>query len=745
MDDLTFDFDLSAPGAKVEAPATIEAPVEVAPKLFDIVQFLAGRCDGARTWDGAGFNKLDAPWGHDLANKAEGEWTHRDEMRAYRYSVKYRRQLVEAGFNVSLIEAPKEPVYDPPELLLDMLPSGDFKLVYRHLPPAEFEAMRYAVSRLPGRYSDRTEEDGFFWRFKPDGTNAKALRDFVKLHPEFLVSDAAKQAFHDLVDRAELLVEMSRANTPSDKFSPVDERLWPHQNAGIEYVREALKDRIKADGRHGHGCMIADQMGTGKTATSLLSALDGGAFNRDSKKNGLLVIVPASVKHNWKREAEFWLGPHVPDLKVRVLDGTGMQPIDGDVVIVNYDVLRWSRNDPGDVNDLMFMLLMRDWYGVVIDECHYLKNEKALRSEAVSHLLTELEVPFLLMMSGSPILNRTDEFVSQLDLLGVLKHFGNRHNFERAYCGRGGDRKELNRKLREIPGYLARLKDHHAFTPDSMLVPLDRVPVWVLPTEMRLRGDAAEIKAQIERHGYEFIEGAMKLPAKIRTIDLMELDNRREYEFAMTQFREWLREQLREVDGGMEKFIKMMRAEVLIRIEKLRQLCVRGKMRAMKQWISDFLEESDEKLVVFVQHTWTEDQLMAHLKDYKPCLVTGGQASHVRDNEWMTFQNDPTRRVLIAKLQAGGVGINLTAASHAVMAELGWNPGNQDQGEDRLHRGGQTKQVTIHYHFAAGTIDQTISQLIDSKRSEVTAATHGGEAEENAMIGQMLEAILDAA
>jgi SWI/SNF-related matrix-associated actin-dependent regulator 1 of chromatin subfamily A len=89
-------------------------------------------------------------------------------------------------------------------------------------------------------------------------------------------------------------------------------------------------------------------------------------------------------------------------------------------------------------------------------------------------------------------------------------------------------------------------------------------------------------------------------------------------------------------------------------------------------------------------------------------------------------------------IQAGGVGLTLTAASDVCFVEQGWTPGEHDQCEDRAHRIGQKNNVQAWYLLGANTIDEDIYDLIDAKRLVVDAVTEGDEAEQQSVIGDLM-------
>jgi SNF2 family DNA or RNA helicase len=83
--------------------------------------------------------------------------------------------------------------------------------------------------------------------------------------------------------------------------------------------------------------------------------------------------------------------------------------------------------------------------------------------------------------------------------------------------------------------------------------------------------------------------------------------------------------------------------------------------------------------------------------------------------------------VLLLSLKAGGVGLNLTKATHVVHYDRWWNPAVEDQATDRAHRIGQTRPVQVHRLIAEGTLEDHIATLIERKRSLAEAVVGAGE------------------
>jgi len=189
----------------------------------------------------------------------------------------------------------------------------------------------------------------------------------------------------------------------------------------------------------------------------------------------------------------------------------------------------------------------------------------------------------------------------------------------------------------------------------------------------------------------------------------MPLDNEREYYKVEEDFIGWLQA----IDP--DKAARAQNAEALAKIEALKQLAIKGKIKMAIQWIRDYLD-SDGKLVVFCTHRSTVDSLMEEFGDVA-VKVDGSVSGKARDEAVQAFQTRPDIRLFVGNMKAAGVGLTLTAASSAVFLELGWGPGDHTQAEDRIHRIGQEADaVNIYYLIAEGTIEEQIMGLIDKKR-----------------------------
>jgi SNF2 family DNA or RNA helicase len=158
----------------------------------------------------------------------------------------------------------------------------------------------------------------------------------------------------------------------------------PFQRAGIAYASTRLET------------LIGDEMGLGKTVEVL------GLINLDPNIARILVICPASLKINWAREAAKWLvRPH----DIQIVNGAPISPSERMITIINYDILKKHKD----------ALLQMSFDLVVLDECHYIKNRKAQRTELVKEIAGRAKRKIFL--TGTPLPNRPVEILNVCDVL----------------------------------------------------------------------------------------------------------------------------------------------------------------------------------------------------------------------------------------------------------------------------------------------------------------------------------------
>ena len=367
----------------------------------------------------------------------------------------------------------------------------------------------------------------------------------------------------------------------------------------------------------------------------------------------LLIICPSSVRMMWADALVRWL-PSLEHQDIIVAFNTKTDLSSGLVTIVSYDL----------AVRLQDKLRARGFQIVIADESHCLKNYKALRSSVCLPLLKSSKRTILL--SGTPALSRPSELFTQIEAVAP-KLFPSFIQFGVRYCN----------------GH----KSHFGwdFSGSSNLEELQ----LLLEEKVMIRRLKACVLSQ--------------LPDKFRQV--VKLDP-----------------SLVKVNKIKQAEEEFMRATQSKRSEKHSALLnfysstAEAKCSAVVDYISDLME-SGSKVLIFAHHQRVMDAVCNTLdsKKYDYIRIDGKTAGEDRLPLCEKFQQISTVMAAVLSVTAANTGINLTAASLVVFAELYWNPGVLIQAEDRVHRIGQKNSVNIRYLIASGTADDYMWHLLQTK------------------------------
>jgi SWI/SNF-related matrix-associated actin-dependent regulator 1 of chromatin subfamily A len=440
------------------------------------------------------------------------------------------------------------------------------------------------------------------------------------------------------------------------------------------------KEDIHQIQKFGGRALLALDMGLGKTSESLF-------FIRWFLPQGPTVIVcPASLKWNWALEAK----KHT-NISTIILEG--MKPSRERInvprdsaVIVNYDIAgAWLER----LQQLKPTL-------VILDECHMIKSRKAKRYRAVKELCRN--VPYLLALSGTPILNRPYEIWTTLnllrpDLFPSAFHFGTR--FCQGHLGPFG----------------------WDFSGASNLDELNQI----LSSNLMIRRRKVDV--------------LQDLPPKTRTVVPVDIDDRPQYEEAERQYLKWL------IKHKPERASRALSAERLTQIGYLRRLAGELKLKSVANWIEDFLSSTDQKLVLFGIHKNVLRPLTDRFKNIS-VLVDGEVTGKDRQIRFDSFNSDNSTRLFLGNIRAAGQGWSCRTSSTVAFAEMDWTPGAHLQAEDRTHgisRGIEGVGVQIIYLVARGTLEEHLVKIIQSKQKIIGQAVDGGGDAESLDVVELLE------
>ena len=433
---------------------------------------------------------------------------------------------------------------------------------------------------------------------------------------------------------------------------------YDYQREGIEYGLRQKK------------LIIGDEPGLGKTLQSIGIVDTANAYP-------CLVVCPSSLKINWQREFHKFTDKSamVLDNNTRTTWGYLLSMGVHQVAIVNYESLRkyfvWDTNGKQfRLRDVVFSPQINVFKSIIIDESHRVKDPSAQQTIFTKGLSVGKE--YCILLSGTPVVNRPEDLITQLSIMDRLTEFGGRTKFIENYC--------------------TDPKDKHA----KPLVPLSELSKQLYSTCM-IRREKSKVLPQ--------------LPDKTRVDLHVEISNENEYRLASADLAEYLREYTECTDRDIRR---KMRMEALVRFMTLRSLATKGKVAQAIDFIRAFTD-SGQKLIVFCSLHEIVDELAKAFPN--AVTVTGRDSAIDKQSAVDAFQNNPDVNLIICSIKAAGVGLTLTASSNVAFVELAWTYADCCQCEDRAHRIGQKDNVTCYYLLGRGTIDHTIYNLINTKKS----------------------------
>jgi len=450
---------------------------------------------------------------------------------------------------------------------------------------------------------------------------------------------------------------------------------FPFQAAGVRLIETRFSGK----------CLLTDEMGLGKSFSSLLYA------DRNCREGPIVVVCPATIKLKWAKEAS----EHI-DMKSHVIWG-GAAPktcpvFEHPLIIINYEILvrkqpRGKKKKKTTEPSWIQHLISLNPKMVVIDEAQKVANPQTVSTKAVKALCKG--VPSIFFLTGTPIENRPSDIVTAVTTLAPhVPEFSTPWVFYENFCGL-----HLGNYGWEYNG----------------ATNLDKLNELLLKHIM-LRRRKSEVLDQ--------------LPPKTRVVIPLAIDMK-VYDKACDDIVTWMRRS----HYGSSRDYKLEERNKII---ALKQLVGKLKLPQQIEWLDDWLKCNDGKIIVGTYHRATLKEL-ADKYGSKCVFIEGARTGPQRQEAIDKFQNDPKIRIMFGQIVAAGTGWDGTAANAVAVFELGWNPSKHDQLEARGSRIGSKNNLVCYYLVADQTIDLEILKLIEKKQGIIDQAIDGVEKTEQGL------------
>ena len=446
----------------------------------------------------------------------------------------------------------------------------------------------------------------------------------------------------------------------------------------IEYLDFPMKPRdYQIEGitymiNHGN-CINGCECGTGKTMQSILYVEVLDLFP-------CLVICPSSVKSSWLKEWKQWN----PNRTIHVIDSKDGENTDwkADVTIINYDYLYKRGRSKEEIKLRYSRSLSKKWGTAILDEIHLCKNPKSLRSRSVKKIVKKSTK--VLALSGTLIMNRPQELINVLDILGRFKEiFPNLQYFLYRYCNAKRTRFGLDCSGASYTLELNSIISHYCY----------------------FRKSKRDVLTE--------------LPDVINQIVNCPITNKKEYKQAEDDLITYL-------EGiDIEAAERALKAEHLVRISNLKRLSLEGKLNFIEQFLKDWIESNeDDKIIVFGTLKEPLKQLHQKFKDESE-LVIGESTTEDKMNKVERWKEK--KQILFANTATLSTGVDglQKVCSNMIFVEYPAGPTDLEQAISRLERMGQKNSINVYFLLSDETIDTRIGEIFKEKSKIINAVNKG--------------------
>lgn len=447
-----------------------------------------------------------------------------------------------------------------------------------------------------------------------------------------------------------------------DKYNNVlaksKKKLYKHQEEGIKFLLSR------------NGCILADDMGLGKSIQSIVAALESGA-----KK--ILVVCPSSAKINWEREINVFCN------ETAIIEGKKWN--DAKFTIINFDILKNFHTlieGRRELTEEELLLVKRDLANAnfdlaIIDEAHYLKNNDSIRGKIMVELTAKHNIPRVWLLTGTPVANRPMDF---FNLLKIIKSpiAENWKHFAVRYC----DGKKFFKTLKNG----------------------QKKQIWITDGASNLDELASKTKNIIIRR---LKTEVLDMPDKVISPTYHRLNTKEWIQYEQL-WDDYLQKRVSEGkrNGNLQKD--------LVELILLRQFIASVAIPHTIEMVENAIEMG-RKVIIFTSFT-EELQILQNHFGKLAVAHNGPMTANQKQKSVDSFQNNPKVKVFIGNIKSAGVAITLTEATVVVFNSFDWVTGNNEQAEDRAYRIGQKNDVNVYYQLFDDTISIRMWETLKQKK-----------------------------
>ena len=492
----------------------------------------------------------------------------------------------------------------------------------------------------------------------------------------------------------------------------------PHQMEAVKFMLSRKK------------CIIADEMGSGKSYSAALAALCGGFEH-------ILVICPSSVKKTWENELKLL----VDENDITIVEGSKWK--DNKFTILNYDILdnfyeiptqkikkkELNVDDKGNVvteykekeivsrskkiiEEAMSnsQLFQAKYDLLIIDEAHRLSNGTSNRTKILTDLIKRSNPKGIFELTGTMITNSSKNLYNLLKLIGLTVTEDWQYFMQR-YCGAKIFFKK-NEKMAYTTMFLKEKKkntwydlNHDEKKELNELLEKKCKKICIPGEDTNMQ----ELQEIIKPYYLRRLKSDF---AKITTKTIKCLH----YEMD--------KEEKESYDELWEKYLELQ--EDKEKTEKNKKLIETSLMR---QWLADKMIpktislarkciEKNHKVIIFCAYDNKINKFLEEFKD--KCVFHNGKINTKKKNNAVErFQNDDSVKVFIGNIFSAGIGLTLTAGSVVIFNNFSFVPSDNQQCEDRIYRIGQTKPCTVYYQSFNGTYFDKMLEIVHNKQEVI--------------------------